>query len=65
MKNKLQKYLSKLSSNFEDLHINIDNKNVPTMFFDILYYTKIIFMKTQRMHLGGSTHLLILGLAGI
>ena len=27
---------------FEDLHINNDNKNSPTLFFDILYYTTII-----------------------
>ena len=28
---------------FEDLHINIDNKNSPTLFFDILYHTTIIY----------------------
>ena len=28
---------------FEDLHINIGNKNSPTLFFDILYYTTIIY----------------------
>ena len=28
---------------YEDLHINIGNKNSPTLFFDILYYTIIIY----------------------
>ena len=28
---------------FEDIHIDIGNKNYPTLFFDILYYTKIIY----------------------
>ena len=28
---------------FEDLHKNIGNKNPPTLFFDILYFTTIIY----------------------
>ena len=28
---------------FEEIHINIDNKNSPTLFIGILYYSTIIY----------------------